>query len=720
MSREGATGHADAIGGSSGIEIVVDGACLTGTLANLGSGPKPLGPESLKKAHADATSLLGEVVRAYAAEVAVGEVGANGSGRAATTQPIVQCPTGLLYGRVQSGKTVAMICFTAAALDNGFRVVVVLTSDFVKLVEQTAQRFGALEGALIRSSLQSDTWDADAEHVRKHVASTGIVLVCAKNQQRLATLVDFLASIGADEYPALVLDDEADQATLDTTTAARAAGKPSAPTQGSAIHRKTVMNDAPDEMGESIRETLRHHAFLQVTATPYALLLQNIDHPLRPSFSKLLEPGEDYTGGDAFFSAEQIEIGLPPLLFVNEDESEEILRPATEAPLGLQQAVAFFLVSAAAHLLADHANARNGQNFLCHTSHKTIDHDHLAGLIRAFLGNVEDALLPGAKPSECQIRLHWAYEELKRTWPEAPPLAILLDSVRRRLPRRDVLVVNSATTSVQFGREMNFIVGGNILGRGLTIENLLVTYYLRRAKISQMDTVLQHARMYGYRKRLIPFTRVFLPEDLALKFHHIHNAEQSLRHQLSVHSPKSPLAVQTLQSLRATRLNVLDTGSLGSFGPGDQVYPARVGRDNSRFTKIHELLLKAYDGKLHEDFLPAPMSILQELIKIAPYDNDNSASWQPLVMLPLLDVLAKTCEGQGYLYYRTMKRSKNSFTSKSGALSGDKLREARGLERPVLCMFRTTFKEDAPGLEYWYPTLVLPENMPNQVFNISF
>ncbi|HEX7960812.1 MAG TPA: Z1 domain-containing protein, partial [Terriglobales bacterium] len=278
----------------------------------------------------------------------------------------------------------------------------------------------------------------------------------------------------------------------------------------------------------------------------------------------------------------------------------------------------------------------------------------------------------------------------------------------------------SATTSVQFGREMNFIVGGNILGRGLTIENLLVTYYLRRAKVSQMDTVLQHARMYGYRKKLMPFTRVFLPEDLALKFHHIHNAEQSLRHQLSMHPPNSPLAVQTLQSLRATRLNVLDTGSLGSFGPGDQVYPARVGLDNARFGRIQELLLKAYGGALdNEGFLSVPISTLQELIKIAPYDNENSAGWQPVVLLQLLDALASTCNGQGYLHYRTMNRSKNSFTSRSGALAGDKLREARALGRPVLCMFKTTFKEDPLRTEYWYPTLVLPETMPNQVFNIS-
>src|SRR6185312_2291802 len=152
-------------------------------------------------------------------------------------------PTGLLYGRIQSGKTVAMISFCAAAVDNGFRVIVVLTSDFVKLVEQTAERFTALDGPLIRNALQSDNWNDDREHVMKHIAKHGVVFICTKNQQRLTSLVEFLNEIGAADYPALVLDDEADQATLDTSVAARASGRKNAPVQPSTIHRRTVQDD---------------------------------------------------------------------------------------------------------------------------------------------------------------------------------------------------------------------------------------------------------------------------------------------------------------------------------------------------------------------------------------------------------------------------------------------------------------------------------------------
>src|SRR5262249_44063394 len=143
------------------VEMVTDGACLAGTLDQLQSGvaAKPMPSAALVKVRGDALGLLSKVLGAYASGVAPGEVGANGNATASDAPPTSgRCPTGLLYGRVQSGKTVAMITFCAAAIDNGFRVIVVLTSDFVKLVEQTADRFAALDGPLIKSALQSDNW----------------------------------------------------------------------------------------------------------------------------------------------------------------------------------------------------------------------------------------------------------------------------------------------------------------------------------------------------------------------------------------------------------------------------------------------------------------------------------------------------------------------------------------------------------------------------------
>jgi hypothetical protein len=706
--------------------MLTDGACLRGTLENLGlgQGAKPLNETSLVKARSDSLSLLEDVLKAYDDEVASGEIGATGTARANTTPPKAgRCPTGLLYGRVQSGKTVAMIAFTAAALDNGFRVVIVMTSDYVKLVEQTAKRFGALHGPLVKDSTRVDSWQRDAAHIKEQIADHGLVVICAKNQAHLATLVQLLQDVGAAGFPALVLDDEADQATLDTTTAARSAQKPSAPTHASAIHRKTVKNDAPWEVGESVRERLPHHVFVQVTATPYALLLQRSDNVLRPSFARLLEPAQGYTGGEAFFSDDHLaKGGIAPLVFVDEEDSAALQDEyITEAPTGLQQALAFFLVSAGAQLVRDPPIRLQGQNFLCHSSVKKIDHARVANLIRDYLGKVGEELKKPAPTGDIGTKLAWAHLELKKTLPDAPLFDEICEAIRRRLPRREIPIVNSANSPAEFGREMNFIVGGNILGRGLTIENLLVTYYVRRAKgESQMDTVLQHARMFGYRAGLMPYTRVFLPEDLAFRFHGIHVAEQRLRQQLATTRADARIVVETVPGFRATRPNVLDTGTISAYGPAEQVYPFAPALDRASLAKspkIEAALKKAMGGSLTpHKFVDVPLETLVELMRIVPYPENDAGSWDPEMLGKILLRLKDRYRGRGVIYYRQMKRETARLTTAAASGSETKLAKQQGV--PAFFLFRDTGKYLGVE-EFWYPTLLLPEDMSVQVFNVS-
>jgi Z1 domain len=706
------------------VEMVTDGPCLTGTLDQLeaGVGAKPMPRQALVKVRADALELTAKVLNAYVTGVASSEVGRNGSARASLVAPLAgRNPTGLLYGRIQSGKTVAMISFCAAAIDNGFRIIIVLTSDFVKLVEQTADRFTALDGPLIRNALQSDNWHDDREHVKKHIAKHGVVFICTKNQQRLTSLVEFLNEIGAADYPALVLDDEADQATLDTSVGARASGRKNAPLQSSAIHRKTVQDDE----GLSIRQTLRHHVFVQVTATPYALLLQNVDNDLRPTFTQLLEPGDGYTGGEAFFDVAHIEDGAPPLVSIEEDETAQIEDATASAPpVGLQRALAYFLIAAGAQNMRDPASRSTGQNFLCHTSQRTADHAQLAILIRGYLNRLTDELEAERTDGEILMRLHGGYDELRRTLPDAPLFEEILERIKKRLPRREVPIVNFANSPVDFGRQLNFIVGGNILGRGLTIDNLLVTYYLRRAKVSQMDTVLQHARMFGYRRALMPYTRVFLPDSLGARFHFIHVAEHNLRRQLAVNGGQGKVLVETMSALRATRLNVLDTRNLAAYEAGDQIYPGASSftrKDLERAPEIEAHIKRLFGGTLREsEFVPIPLTDLIAVLPTLPYSEENANMWDPDMLTRVLERMSDRYKGRGFLFYRSMQRKKHVLAT--GALSGDELEAARNRGAPVLCVFRDdgrALKAQPSGQTYWYPTLVLPSDMATQLFNTT-
>ncbi len=704
-----------AVGSVSVIEeggpaLNVDGACLLGTLESLGAGPKGMPATALIKIKADALDLLARVCTAYESVVAKGEVGATGSASANQSVPAAPC-TGLLYGRIQSGKTVAMIALVAAAIDNGFRVVVVLTSDNVKLVGQTTDRFAALEGPITVDALRADGWATDDKHIAKYIGKAGLVVICSKNSTRLEDLIEFLHKVGAPDYPALILDDEADQATLDANLAR---SKRSDDVDPTAIYTRVA---------QELTSTLRHHVFLQVTATPYALLLQSVGTKLRPSFTRLLEPGEGYTGGERFFEQEHVEGPKAPLVFVPDAESQAILDGIDEAPTGLRNALAFFLVAAAVQFIADPVTAKGGQNFLCHTSQLRDQHAQLENHVRDYLEKISNAL--EARKGEPLDKLTLAYDELGKTMPERPPLSVVLDQIVNRLVNRKVLVMNAKLGArPEPSKGLNFIIGGNIIGRGVTIENLLVTYYLREPKTGQMDTMLQHARMYGYRHKIMPLTRVFLPEQLALRFHEIHKIEQRLRRHLASADMSRPIAMERAKNLNPTRRAVLDPTYIDAFDATDQVFPTHP--DLKMKPKDHEAMTgrikNLVGGQFTLDSQLEPISFdeLLALVEDLPFnEKETSNSWAPTVLRKVLEHQRERVKGRAYIYTRKMSREISHFIG--GALSSKELAEIREQDGPVICAFRDDGKKirGERASAYWYPTLVFDRDMKSLLINVT-
>jgi hypothetical protein len=239
-----------------------------------------------------------------------------------------------------------------------------------------------------------------------------------------------------------------------------------------------------------------------------------------------------------------------------------------------------------------------------------------------------------------------------------------------------------------------------------------------------MDTVLQHARMFGYRQPLMPYTRVFLPDSLGARFHFIHVAEQNLRQQLIANGGLAKVTVETMSSLRATRLNVLDTRNLAAYEPGGHIYPGAPGlgrKDLDRSGVIEAAVKKALGGTLREgEFVGVDLPDLLSLLRELPFDEDLANMWDPTMLARVLERMAARYSNKGFIYYRPMKRRKPTLPT--GALSGDELQDARKQPGPVLCVFR----DDGRGLvtktngrEYWYPSLVLPSDMATQVFNTT-
>jgi hypothetical protein len=721
-----------------------DGPVLRDTLEAMQfgvGGAKPTPPPLLERVVKQATRVVSRILGAYSAEVARGEVGPGGSAFASAAPPEAgRCPTGLLYGRVQSGKTLAMIVSTALALDNGFRVVIVLTSDNVSLVDQTAVRFGALQGVRVKSSTEIGSWLDDVAHGKASLAEGGLVLVTAKNTSHLQTFINYLTSIDAFRYPALILDDEADQASLDTNLRRRSlgivAGDP-----GRNDLPPSAINDWTNGSGLSLRSTLPHHLYLQVTATPQALWLQNLSSVLKPSFTELLDPGEGYVGSGHFFAKDVVDERRPPLVLVDE---AELGQPAHDGrlPAGLQAAIGYFLVAAAAQGLAHREMSFGQQNFLCHTSMRRDEHKKVADLIKHYLDEIYACLRGDAPADAVRLSLLRGRTELGRTVQSLPSEPEVEAYIRKRLQNREVKIVNSDQDPAKFGPSLNFIIGGNILGRGLTIENLLVTYYLRSAKVAQLDTMLQHARMFGYRTEDQAYLRVYLPELQAVRFHEIHKSEEELRSLLVSDHDRAGVPVAVAGNLRATRLGVLDVRTLQVFKPGQHLYPTlplslnRAGApDRSRSEAVHEdARRKALElfpkgsspftkRRPGEDEGEHLVRVTTEQLIAAlewiplPRDPGERGNWVTPAIRNVLRATRALFSGQGFVYAREANRE----TLTEGMLSQKELKKFGGLSRPVLCLFWDPSNEEtvkqrkgkalaAIEFPYLFPELVFPKS----------
>jgi plasmid stability protein len=696
-----------------------------GTRQNLINGlrARPMSALAVQAAFDQAATFTQQLVDTYSTRVAAEEVGENGSAMASNEPILSDAPTTvLMYGRVQSGKTAAMILTSALAIDNRFRVVIVLTANNVALVSQTANRFKTLDGPRVFSTVKQDDgyeWEGQEEEIREDIQTDGIVLISAKDAFHLPQVIRFLQQIGAPDYPTIIFDDEADAATPDTTLAARSMGHANAPAHASTINRRIIANDHPGEEGESIREMLPHSLYVQVTATPFVLLLQNINSRIRPHLTFLLQPGDGYCGGREFFGSFDISSqNLPqaPLVFVPDAEGQALNR--RRIPEGLASSINFFLISAAAKA-AMSGWPREGYKHLSHPSRLINQHSLVAGHIDQYLRTIRRELRD--TPDLSRTRFTAAYEELQRTVTTTPPLDDLLNSLPEAIRQADVRRVNSETSVPEYGPRLTFLIGGDILGRGITIDDLLVTYYVREAQISQMDTVWQHARMYGYRIDLMPFTRVYLPRQVAVRFKGIHEAEEELRELLRREATGEEVPIRLAIGSRATRSNALELSSLRIVqGSRDQLYPHHLIQDNSS-EEILELLTRAAvpldEDRMERRATVVPFSTFRELSNIVPVRENDPGQWNSAIITAIIESYEIQYAGEAVVYVRGLQATESPDAGwLSGRLGGAEItairRAANGL--PALALM---YVGSASSPTAWYPTLVMPDNAANYIIH---
>ncbi|MGG1252986.1 Z1 domain-containing protein [Brevibacillus agri] len=426
---------------------------------------------------------------------------------ATSAKILSQCPnprkpygskTGLVIGKVQSGKTSQFISLISLAIDNGYRIIIIFGGRTNALLGQNNDRLWEyldLEKRPDRVSPFSNPTTADhSEMLAILEGGNTVVISVLKHQGRINDLKDLLSSSELSIYPTLIIDDEGDQATPNTLV-----------NKG---RKSSIYKAAMD-----LRSVLKNHAFLSITATPQANLLIRTWDVLSPEFCVLVEPGEGYCGGSTFF-------GVDKEKFLRKISNTASLEIGDGLPEEVINAVGTFLVGAAIRSLR---GDKKPHSMLIHTSSRTNDHEVVTRKVRALIQLWRQALsLNDDDPGNNGIKkiLKAAYDDIASTVSPCPSWNQIYQQSKHEIRQlKEDWMVNSLPqgrnpTTMPRRLKNNIYIGGNMLDRGVTIDGLAVTVITRTSKEQQADTVEQRARWYGYKEKYLDVCRIYATEDI--------------------------------------------------------------------------------------------------------------------------------------------------------------------------------------------------------------
>lgn len=409
--------------------------------------------------------------------------------------------TGIVIGKVQSGKTSNFISVLALAFDNGYDIAIVLGGNTLDLLKQNASRITASfnvdsERLTVLKTNDNKTL-INPIRIRDFLENGHkVIIVGLKHNKHIDQIAEIFDNHYLAEKSVLIVDDEGDQATLNTRAYKDSISK----TYGSVLNFKNK---------------LKSHCFLSVTATPQANILIETFDTLSPDFGELVYPGEGYCGLQEFHgeNADKHVYEIPA--------TEPNLLDDLGVPLSVYKAMAMFFVgNAIRHSRGDMGN----HAMLIHPSQKKYDHRIVEVKIQSILDEWKSKAktkLAGKRDiSYTSLRklLLDAYNAFIADDVACQPFDALENTILQRIKAcSPVLVCNSDENASENSKhyKTNIFVGGNLVERGITIKGLAVTYITRRAKRkSNVDNTEQRARWFGYKASYLDVCRVFTTKDI--------------------------------------------------------------------------------------------------------------------------------------------------------------------------------------------------------------
>lgn len=685
-----------------------------------------------------------------------------------TVRKLLACETGadrpgMLLGKIQSGKTRAFIGVVALAFDSGYDIAIVLTKGTRALAQQTYERLRKDFGQFL---------DADAvkicdimhlpQNFRRFELEQKLVIVVKKETNNLKRIIRALTETYPDlsSRRLLIIDDEADYASIGFRQ-----------TEDEGLQ----MNKIPKQIND-LRQKVARSDYLEVTATPYSLYLQPEElklpsvitavKPTRPAFTELLPGFPGYIGGDFYFveSEDQKSIASKVYEEISSDELGVLRREdrrsfriedCLDSPkiATLRRALVNFIVGASvAHIAARSIGAPEKKySFIVHTEHSRASHAWQERVVRALIRGFEEAVGSASERPQLNRLISDAFNDIAASICKSGSVMPSPEQVEREvlgaLGREYLLVtkVNSETEAEQLldrngqlelRSPMNIFIGGQILDRGVTIENLIGFYYGRRPQRYQQDTVLQHSRMYGNRPLSdLAVTRFYTALAIFDAMKRIHEFDTALREGIE-RNPDDAEVVFIRKDPRDRIIpcspNKILLSRVTALTPHKRLLPIGF---NSRSKSAMAENLKRLDDLIHDcqpDDQEGPFFvdlhvaklIISEIAKTLVFEPGYE--WDVKAFNAALEYLA---EGTGHVWClvregRNAKRQRTDggrtrfFDAPDTSHVEGVIARRVATDLPMLMLFRFEGRksDDWEGSPFWWPVLIAPANTKTAIF----
>lgn len=505
---------------------------------------------------------------------------------------------GLVIGNVQSGKTANMGGLIAMAADYGWNMFIILSGTIDNLREQTESRlYDDLSSDDMRFSWHritnpkklSKSVDPVSKLKLGQKARERYLIVSLKQQTRLSNLLEWLhQDINAmSNLRILLIDDEADQASINTHKEDKPRTK---------INRliMDIVNCWNKNVENRKSNTFDGHYlamnYICYTATPYANCLnENGEDSLYPrDFIDVLPTSEKYIGPDKMFESEEeyTENVLDIIRTIPSSDDKKTLKERElilnmalvdldYMPTALQNSILWFLCSVA---IFRYWGKKDPVSMLINISVKNEMHNKIDGLIRDWLLQKRSNLVFLCKelyeketkrftlsdflsvmPNyDSQVETYPLFENIRPYIEElisyepqrikleeddhytySRGIHLCIDNSSSNISQTEVkrIIYPSSSDNLDFATAF-IVIGGNTLSRGLTLKGLVSSYFLRSS--SQMDTLMQMGRWFGYRIGYELLPRIWMTDDINNKFKFMAGVERELRDTLFRMKAESP------------------------------------------------------------------------------------------------------------------------------------------------------------------------------------